>query len=170
MATRNRKVKSVKTELLTKSREAMLSAVQIFNNPNPGQIMPGYEKPFNECLYSNNVDDLESLNLNSIIKTIYSNSLYDICIYGDSEDFDYICELDIEMAKFMIDEYPILSIAAAFAKGKSIFRGLKELKVKESDRLELIRLNLVNCGCDCEVVNDDLIIRCKKIYFIIKKY
>jgi hypothetical protein len=34
MATRNRKVKSIKTELLTKSREAMLSAVQIFNNPN----------------------------------------------------------------------------------------------------------------------------------------
>ena len=34
MAIRNRKVKSVKTELLTKSREAMLSAVQIFNNPN----------------------------------------------------------------------------------------------------------------------------------------
>ena len=69
------------------------------------------------------------------------------------------CELDAEMAKFMIDEYPILSIAAAFAKGTSIFRGLKELKVKESDRLELIRLNLVNCGCDCEVINDDLIIR-----------
>ena len=69
------------------------------------------------------------------------------------------CELDAEMAKFMIDEYPILSIAAAFAKGTSIFRGLKELKVKESNRLELIRLNLVNCGCECEVKNDDLIIR-----------
>ena len=68
------------------------------------------------------------------------------------------CELNAEMAKFMIDEYPILSIAAAFAKGTSIFRGLKELKVKESDRLELIRLNLVNCGCDCQVINDDLII------------
>ena len=49
------------------------------------------------------------------------------------------CELNAEMAKFMIDEYPILSIAAAFAKGTSIFKGLKELKVKESDRLELIR-------------------------------
>ena len=73
------------------------------------------------------------------------------------------CELDAEMAKFMIDEYPILSIAAAFAKGTSIFRGLKELKVKESDRLELIRLNLVNCGCYCEVINDDLIIKpCEK--------
>ena len=75
------------------------------------------------------------------------------------------CELDAEMAKFMIDEYPILSIAAAFAKGTSIFRGLKELKVKESDRLELIRLNLVNCGCDCEVINDDLIIRPSENYF-----
>ena len=74
------------------------------------------------------------------------------------------CELDAEMAKFMIDEYPILSIAAAFAKGTSIFRGLKELKVKESDRLELIRLNLVNCGCDCEVIDDDLIIRPSEEY------
>ncbi len=74
------------------------------------------------------------------------------------------CELDAEMAKFMIDEYPILSIAAAYAKGTSIFRGLSELKVKESDRLELIRLNLVNCGCDCEVINDDLIIKPSKEY------
>ena len=74
------------------------------------------------------------------------------------------CELEAEMAKFMIDEYPILSIAAAFAKGTSIFRGLKELKVKESNRLELIRLNLVNCGCDCQVINDDLIIKPSETY------
>ena len=74
------------------------------------------------------------------------------------------CELSAEMAKFMIDEYPILSIAAAFAKGTSIFRGLKELKVKESDRLELIRLNLVNCGCDCKIKNDDLIIKPSEVY------
>jgi 3-phosphoshikimate 1-carboxyvinyltransferase len=74
------------------------------------------------------------------------------------------CELDAEMAKFMIDEYPILSVAAAFAKGTSIFRGLKELKVKESDRLELIRLNLFNCGCDCEIMNDDLIIKPSEDY------
>jgi 3-phosphoshikimate 1-carboxyvinyltransferase len=75
------------------------------------------------------------------------------------------CELDADMAKYMIDEYPILSIAAAFAKGTSVFRGLKELKVKESDRLELIRLNLVNCGCNCEVINDDLIIKPSEQYF-----
>jgi 3-phosphoshikimate 1-carboxyvinyltransferase len=74
------------------------------------------------------------------------------------------CILDAEMAKLMIDEYPILSIAAAFADSPSIFRGLKELKVKESDRLELIRLNLVRCGCRCEIKNDDLFIYPSKTY------
>jgi len=76
----------------------------------------------------------------------------------------YGCDLDKDMAKLMIDEYPILSVAAAFANSPSIFRGLSELKVKESDRLELIRLNLVRCGCECNVVNDDLIIKPSKIY------
>ena len=74
------------------------------------------------------------------------------------------CELDDEMAKLMIDEYPILSIAAAFAEGPSLFRGLKELKVKESNRLELIKLNLLKCGCECEIINDDLLIKPSKIY------
>ena len=68
------------------------------------------------------------------------------------------CELGPEIAKLMIDEYPILSVAASFANSPSIFRGLSELRVKESDRLELIRLNLINCGIDCKVINDDLYI------------
>ena len=58
----------------------------------------------------------------------------------------------------MIDEYPILSIAASFAKTPSIFRGLGELKVKESDRLKLIVTNLERCGVQCNVVDDDLFI------------
>lgn len=76
------------------------------------------------------------------------------------------CELDSEMAKLMIDEYPILSIAAAFSNGPSLFRGLKELKVKESDRLELIRLNLNRCGCDCKVIEDALFIMPSKTFNI----
>ncbi|SVC33341.1 uncharacterized protein METZ01_LOCUS286195, partial [marine metagenome] len=79
------------------------------------------------------------------------------------------CELDSEMAKLMIDEYPILSVAAAFANSPSLFRGLKELKVKESDRLELIRLNLQRCGCECEVINDDLLIKPSKLYKPVEK-
>ena len=52
------------------------------------------------------------------------------------------CELDENMAKTMIDEFPILAIAASFADSPSIFKGLKELTVKESNRLLLIHENL----------------------------
>ncbi len=68
------------------------------------------------------------------------------------------CELGPEFADLMIDEYPILSIAASFASSPSIFRGLKELRVKESDRLKLILQNLQNCGVNCKSENDDLFI------------
>ncbi len=74
------------------------------------------------------------------------------------------CEFGPEMADLMIDEYPILSVAAAFANSPSIFRGLKELRVKESDRLNLILLNLQNCGVDCYTKNDDLYILPSKNY------
>jgi len=68
------------------------------------------------------------------------------------------CELESDYAKLMIDEYPILSVAAAFAKSPSLFKGLGELKVKESNRLELIRHNLQNCGIFCKVSGEDLFI------------
>ena len=68
------------------------------------------------------------------------------------------CELDSDFSRLMIDEYPILSIAAAFADSPSIFRGLSELKVKESDRLELIRYNLNQCGIFSKVEDENLYI------------
>ena len=76
------------------------------------------------------------------------------------------CELGPEFADLMIDEYPILSIAATFAKSPSVFRGLKELRVKESDRLKLILLNLQKCGVNCKTENDDLFIFPSKEYQI----
>jgi len=72
------------------------------------------------------------------------------------------CELDEDMAKLMIDEYPILCIAASFAKTPSLFKGLKELKVKESNRLELIRFNLDQCGIECKIIKDSLYIDPRK--------
>ncbi len=77
------------------------------------------------------------------------------------------CELGPEIADLMIDEYPILAIAASFASTPSIFRGLKELRVKESDRLKLILLNLQNCGVNCKTENDDLFIYPSKNYEIV---
>jgi 3-phosphoshikimate 1-carboxyvinyltransferase len=68
------------------------------------------------------------------------------------------CELDKEMAKLMIDEFPILSIAASQANSPSYFKGLDELRVKESDRLELINHNLNRCGCYSEIKNNNLFI------------
>jgi len=68
------------------------------------------------------------------------------------------CDLDSNMATLMIDEFPILSIAASFANSPSIFRGLEELIIKESNRLELIKHNLKNCGIYCEINNNSLVI------------
>ncbi len=68
------------------------------------------------------------------------------------------CELNKDMAKLMIDEYPILAVAASFASTPSVFKGLEELRVKESNRLELIETNLKRCGVECEVMKDDLYI------------
>mgnify|MGYP001997858972 CR=1 FL=1 len=76
------------------------------------------------------------------------------------------CELGPEIADLMIDEYPILAVAASFANSPSIFRGLKELRVKESDRLKLIMLNLQKCGVNCKTENDDLFIYPSKNYEI----
>lgn len=56
-------------------------------------------------------------------------------------------------APSMIDEYPILSIAAAHAEGITNMNGLEELKVKESNRFNMIIDNLTRCGV--EVKNDE---------------
>ena len=59
-------------------------------------------------------------------------------------------------AASMIDEYPILSVAAAFAQGETKMRGLEELRVKESDRLAAIVAGLEANGVSTSVYNDDL--------------
>ena len=53
-----------------------------------------------------------------------------------------------------VDEIPILSIAASHAKGTTIFKGLKELTVKESNRLLLVQQNLIKMGVNAEIRND----------------
>lgn len=63
-----------------------------------------------------------------------------------------------EKAPSMIDEYPILAVAAAFASGETRLRGLSELKVKESNRFEAIIKGLSLNGIKCFGEGDDLII------------
>ena len=58
----------------------------------------------------------------------------------------------------MVDEFPILFIAAALAKGRSVFRGLEELRVKESDRIAVMAKGLRALGVTVEELPDGLII------------
>jgi len=61
-------------------------------------------------------------------------------------------------APSMIDEYPVLAVAAAFAEGTTVMRGLKELRVKESDRLAATAALLRGNGVGVEIDGDDLIV------------
>ena len=63
-----------------------------------------------------------------------------------------------ERAPSMIDEYPILAVAAACAAGTTRLRGLQELRVKESDRLTATAALLSVNGAKVEIVGDDMII------------
>ncbi len=53
-------------------------------------------------------------------------------------------------APSMIDEYPILAVAAAFAEGRTVMRGIGEMRVKESDRVALMAAGLAACGVGVE--------------------
>ena len=66
-----------------------------------------------------------------------------------------------ERAPSMIDEYPILAVAASFAEGVTRMRGLKELRVKESDRLAATADMLRSNGVTVEIEGDDLIVQGK---------
>ncbi len=61
-------------------------------------------------------------------------------------------------APSMIDEYPILAVAAATADGVTRMQGLAELRVKESDRLAAIADGLTACGIKVEIEGDDLVV------------
>jgi 3-phosphoshikimate 1-carboxyvinyltransferase len=70
-------------------------------------------------------------------------------------------DVPAERAPTMIDEYPILAVAASFAEGVTRMRGLKELRVKESDRLEGTAAMLRGNGVEVAIDGDDLIVHGK---------
>ena len=67
-------------------------------------------------------------------------------------------EVPPERAPSMIDEYPILAAAAAYAEGPTVMRGIGELRVKESDRIAMMAAGLAACGVGVEEEPEGLIV------------
>jgi 3-phosphoshikimate 1-carboxyvinyltransferase len=67
-------------------------------------------------------------------------------------------EVPPERAPSMIDEYLVLAVAASFAEGTTLMRGLQELRVKESDRLEATAAMLRANGVKVDISGDDLMV------------
>ena len=67
-------------------------------------------------------------------------------------------EVPRDLAPSMIDEYPVLFVAAAFAAGRTVARGAHELRVKESDRIAAMKAALDACGVTTQEFDDGLAI------------
>lgn len=67
-------------------------------------------------------------------------------------------DVPAERAPAMIDEYPVLAVAASFAEGRTRMNGLHELRVKESDRLAAVAAGLAANGVRHTVEGDDLVV------------
>ncbi|MBM9594893.1 3-phosphoshikimate 1-carboxyvinyltransferase [Roseitranquillus sediminis] len=67
-------------------------------------------------------------------------------------------EVPPERAPSMIDEYPILAVLAANAEGTTVMRGVRELRVKESDRIDAMARGLEACGVRVEEDEDTLVV------------
>ena len=68
-------------------------------------------------------------------------------------------EVPAARAPSMIDEYPILAVAAAFAQGETAMHGLAELRVKESNRLQAVLDALHVCGVEARIEGDSLFVQ-----------
>jgi 3-phosphoshikimate 1-carboxyvinyltransferase len=67
-------------------------------------------------------------------------------------------EVDPAVVPSMVDEFPVLFVAAALAEGRTIARGLEELRVKESDRIAVMATALTAVGARVKELEDGLVI------------
>jgi 3-phosphoshikimate 1-carboxyvinyltransferase len=98
--------------------------------------------------------DIETLNVRSDV----GEEMADIRVRASA-----LRGVDVPAARApsMIDEYPVLAVAASFAEGTTVMRGLHELRVKESDRLAAVADGLRVNGVAVEIDGDDLIVHGK---------
>lgn len=93
-----------------------------------------------------------------------------IKILNKKDDFEPFADIEVEssdtkgividkdMVPNIIDELPVIFVLAAMSKGKTIIRGADELKVKETDRINSMRENLVKAGAGFDIKGDEIVI------------
>jgi 3-phosphoshikimate 1-carboxyvinyltransferase len=89
-------------------------------------------------------------------RTVSGEDLGDVTVIG--AELKGI-EIGGEIMPRLIDEVPVLAVAAAFAEGQTVIRDAQELKVKESNRLEAVATELKRFGADINETGDGLLIR-----------
>jgi 3-phosphoshikimate 1-carboxyvinyltransferase len=67
-------------------------------------------------------------------------------------------EIPLELVPLAIDEFPAIFVAAACAQGTTVLRGAQELRIKESDRIEVMARGLRQCGIRAESTEDGIVI------------
>jgi 3-phosphoshikimate 1-carboxyvinyltransferase len=68
-----------------------------------------------------------------------------------------------DLVSIAIDEFPCIFIAAAVAKGKTVLKNAAELRIKESDRIQVMAAGLHACGIQVETLEDGLVIHGGKL-------
>jgi len=121
-----------------------------------------------------------SVNIKSLLHNPTRSGMLDILrlmgadikiLNDDDTGFERLCSLKVnggslrgveigpELIPSVIDELPIIMVAASLARGVTVIRGAKELRVKETDRIHSITTNLARMGADIRTEGDDVIIK-----------
>lgn len=127
--------------LVTENSEILLKNVGI--NPTRDGILRVAEAMGASLTYLNRSDDSGEPVADILVR---SSALHGTTIEG-------------EIIPTLIDELPVIAVMAAYAEGTTVIKDAAELKVKESNRIDVMVTNLRAMGCDIEGTEDGMIIR-----------
>lgn len=126
--------------MLVPDSEVLLKNVGI--NPTRDGILRVFKEMGADITYLNENCDNGEATADLLVR---SSSLHGVTVGGD-------------IIPALIDEIPMIAVAAAFAEGTTVIKDASELKVKESNRIDTVVTNLKAMGCDIEAADDGMII------------
>lgn len=105
------------------------------------------------------IDVLKAMGADIVLENERYFGLEKVCDITVSSSQMHGVEISGEIIPRLIDEIPIIAVAASFASGTTTIKDASELKVKESNRLDAVVCELKRCGVDVDATDDGMIIR-----------